>query len=217
MYLNRHQFRNKMSLIDRIRNIIVTPKTEWLVISKEVETPTHLLLKIVIPFLLLDAAAVFIGYGFIGVDALLFKISGIKWGAWFAIRQLLAGISGYYLATYVIDMLAPAFSSEKNLGRSAQLVAYSSVPLWIMSVFSIVPTLGIVKILGLYGIYIFYLGLPLQKKTPEEKQLLYLVVSLLVSITVLLVSEWIITIILNQIIGDPYASSLNDLRNLFIE
>ena len=65
MYLNRHQLWHIMSLIDRIRNILVTPKTEWLVISKEVETPTHLLLKIVIPFLLLDAAAVFIGIGLI--------------------------------------------------------------------------------------------------------------------------------------------------------
>ncbi len=95
-----------MSLIDRIKNIVLTPKTEWPIINNENETPTSLLPKYVLPLLIIGAAAAFIGYGFVGVDAFFFKIKGVKWGAWFAIRQLFSGVIGYFVATYVRQLLA---------------------------------------------------------------------------------------------------------------
>jgi hypothetical protein len=204
-----------MQIIDRIRNIILTPKTEWLVIDGESETPTSLLPKYVIPLLVLGAVAVFIGYGFIGIDAFFFKIKGIKWGAWFAIRQLLSGLVGYFVATYVIDALAPSFSSEKNLGKSAQLVAYASTASWVAAFFLIIPTLSILGLLGLYGIDLFYTGLPVLKKTPEDKRIAYMIVAALVIIVVTLAAQWVIGLILNPILGDPYANSVNDIKNLF--
>ena len=204
-----------MSIIDRIKNIIISPKTEWPVINGENETPTSLLSKYVIPLLIIGAVAVFIGYGFVGIDAFFFKIKGIKWGAWFAIRQLLSGVVGYFVATYVIDALAPSFSSEKNLGKSAQLVAYASTPSWVAAIFMILPSLSILGLLGLYGIYLFYIGLPVLKKTPEDKRLAYMIVSALVIFVCAWAAQWLIGMILNPIMGDPYANSVNDIKNLF--
>jgi hypothetical protein len=204
-----------MSFIDRIRNILLSPQTEWTVIDSERDSPTALLARYVLPLLVLGAAAAFIGYGLIGVDAIFFKLKGIKWGAWFAIRHLLAGIIGFYAAVYSIDILAPGFSSERNLGKSAQLVAYASTPHWIAAIFMIIPSLGILGLIGLYGIYLFYLGLPVLKKTPEDKRIVYMVVSALLIIIISWIAEWVIGIILNQVLGDPYAGSLGDLKNLF--
>ena len=203
-----------MSIIDRIKNIVLTPKTEWQVIDGENETPTSLLTKYVLPLLLIGAVAAFIGYGFIGIDAFFFKIKGIKWGAWFAIRQFLSGVIGYFVATYVIDALAPSFSSEKNLGKSAQLVAYASTPSWVVAIFMILPMLSLIGILGLYGIYLFYVGLPVLKKTPEDKRVGYMVVAALVIIIVSWAAQWIIGLVLNPILGDPYANSVNEMKNL---
>jgi hypothetical protein len=204
-----------MSIIDRIKNIILTPKTEWPVIDVENETPVSLLTKYVIPLLIIGAVAAFIGYGFIGIDAFFFKIKGVKWGAWFAIRQLLSGIVGFFVATYVIDALAPSFSSEKNLGKSAQLVAYASTPSWVAAIFMIIPALSLLSLLGLYGIYLFYIGLPVLKKTPEDKRVAYMIVAALVIIVVSWAAQWIIGMILNPILGDPYASSVNEIKSLF--
>jgi Yip1 domain len=204
-----------MSIIDRIKNIILTPKTEWPVIDGENNTPTSLLTKFVIPLLIIGAVAAFIGYGLIGVDVFFFKIKGIKWGAWFAIRQLVSGVVGYFVAIYVIDALAPSFSSEKNLGKSAQLVAYASTPSWVAAIFLVLPALSMLGLLGLYGIYLFYLGLPVLKKTPEDKRVAYMIVAALVIIVVSWAAQWVIGMILNPILGDPYANSVNEIKNLF--
>lgn len=204
-----------MSIFNRIRNILITPGSEWSVINTEEETPSGLLRKYVIPMLLIGAVAAFIGYGMIGLDAIIYKIHGVKWGVWFAIRQFLSGIIGYYAATYVIDALAPNFSSEKNIGKSAQLVAYASTPSWLAGIFMALPTLGFMGLLGLYGIYLFYIGLPVLKKTPADKRVIYMIISAIVIIVVSMAAQSIISMILNPILGNPYEGSINELKKLF--
>ncbi len=132
-----------MNLIERVKNILITPKTEWEVVNGETETPQSLLSKYVIPLALIGAIAAFIGFGLIGVSTFGVKIGGMKWGLTTAVKMLLTGILSYYICTYVIDALAPTFKSEKNLGKSAQLVAYASTAGAVGGVFYILPMLSI--------------------------------------------------------------------------
>ena len=193
----------------------MTPKTEWLVIDGEQDNPTHLLTNFVLPLVLLGSLAAFIGYGLIGIDSVFFQLKGIKWGFWFGLQNLIASIAGFFIATYVIDMLAPSFASEKNIGKSAQLVSYSSTPLWLSRFFLIHPSLSILGILGLYGIYLFYLGLPVLKKTPEDKRITYMIVSALVVMVVSWFAQWIIGQMLIPLLGNPYGTSVKDLKEIF--
>ena len=194
-----------MALFDRVKNILISPKTEWQVINAETETPQTLLTKYVIPLVFLSALAAFIGYGFVGRGSLLYKIVGVRWGAYFAIQVLVSGILSYYIATYVIDALAPSFASEKNLGKSAQLVAYASTASWVGGLLMIVPLLGTIGALfGLYGIYLFYLGLPVLKKTPEDKRIGYMIVCALVIIVVSFVLYFVLGAILTAVMGNPF-------------
>ena len=102
-----------------------------------------------------------------------------------------------FVSAFVIDALAPSFGSEKNMGRSVQLVAYSYTPGWIGGLLAIIPSIAIVGVLaGLYGLYLLYLGLPKLKKTPEDKLIGYFVVSLLVIIVVYFVIGMIMAAIL---------------------
>ncbi len=204
-----------MSLIDRVKNILLTPKTEWAVISNETETPQTLLGKYVIPLALIPAIALFIGYGLIGFDAGLFRVNGIRWGLIMGLNSFISSLVSYYVCTYVIDALATSFGSEKNIGRSAQLVAYSYTAVWVVGIFSIIPMLGILGILGLYGIYLFYLGMPVMKKTPEDKLPGYMIVSAIVIIVVSVVVGMVISRIVYGIAGNPFlvpGGSLNDMR-----
>ena len=97
-----------------------------------------------------------------------------------------------------------ADASEKNIGRSAQLVAYSSTAVWVSGIFYIIPSLGILGILGLYGIYLFYLGIPVMKKTPEDKRVIYMVVSAIVLIVVGFVLNMIVSRVMYAFTGNPF-------------
>ncbi len=59
-----------------------------------------------------------------------------------AIIGFLSMVIAFYISTYVVDALAPSFGSEKNINKSAQLVAYSSPPSYIGSLLSFIPVVG---------------------------------------------------------------------------
>lgn len=193
-----------MPLFTRARNILLSPKTEWLIIFTESETPQSLLMKYVIPMSLIPAIALFIGYGLIGIDAVVLRIGGIRWGVIMGVDSFVTSIITYYICTFVIDALAPSFSSEKSIGRSAQLVAYSYTAAWVAGIFNIVPSLSILGILGLYSVYLFYLGIPVMKKTPEDKRITYMIVSAIVIIVVGLVVNAIVSRIMYAFTGNPF-------------
>jgi hypothetical protein len=200
-----------MSLITRAKNILLTPATEWGVISSETETPQSLLIKYVIPMSLIPAVAMFIGFGLIGG----FGEGMLEWGIMVAVESLVGSIVGYYLSAYVIDALAPNFGSEKNIGRSAQLVAYSNTAVWVAGILYIIPRLHILAILaGLYGIYLIYLGIPVMKKTPEDKRIGYLLVSIVVIIVIMYVVALLLGMLIGSIMGYPYALGGGLLRGM---
>jgi hypothetical protein len=59
------------------------------------------------------------------------------------------------------------------------------VPVWVAGVLNIVPFLGILTIfVGIYGLYLAYLGLPVIMKTPQDKVVVYLIVVIVIAIVV---------------------------------
>lgn len=181
--------------------MLLSPATEWGAVATEKETPRSLLGKYVFPMALIPAVALFIGYGLLGFGVL--ATMTIKWGLIMAFNSLISSIISYFVCTYVVDALAPNFSSPKDIGRSAQLVAYASTAVWVAGIFSIFPALSILGILGLYSIYLFYLGIPAMKHTPEDKRVTYMVVSAVVIIVISIVVGIIITRIMFAISGYP--------------
>jgi Yip1 domain len=201
-----------MNIIERVKSILLTPKNEWNVIDGESDTPQSLLTKYVVPLALIGAIAGFIGYGLIGVSFLGVKVSGIKWGLSMAIRLLITSVLSYYICSYVIDALAPTFKSEKNINKSAQLVAYASTAGAVGAAFYILPALSFLAILAaIYGIYLFYTGLPVLKKTPQDQVITYMIVSAVVIIVVSIVLGFVIEAITSAIFGNPYAGITNGL------
>lgn len=192
-----------MPIFTRVKNILLSPTTEWRVIDSEVETPQSLLRKYVVPMALIPAIAWFIGYGLIGIDAYFFRLGGIKWGIILAAISFLTSLVTYFVSTYVVDALAPSFGSTKNLGRSAQLVAYSYTAVWVAGVFYILPSLSRLTILGLYAIYLFYLGIPVMKKNPEDKRITYTIVCSIIIIVIAFVVGQIISNIIYLLAGNP--------------
>jgi hypothetical protein len=177
-----------MSLIDRAKNMIISPAKEFDVINGEHPDTAKIITGYVLPMAGAAAVAAFIGYGLIGVDYGLLKVSGTNWGLYYALNILINAVISVFICAFIIDALAPSFGSEKNMGRSVQLVAYSYTPAWIGGLLSILPAIALVgSLFALYGLYLLYLGMPKLKKTPEDKHIGYYVVALVITIVVYLV------------------------------
>lgn len=173
-----------MNLVERAKNIVLSPKTEWPVIASEAAEPASILTSYVLPLALIPTIATAIGMGLIGAG----PVASLGLGVAMGVVSLVTSILGVLIGAFVVDVLAPTFGSEKNFGRSLQLVAYSWTPAWLAGILQIVPALGILGTLaGLYGIYLLYLGLPVIKKTPQEKQVVYLIVVLIAILVVYMI------------------------------
>lgn len=181
----------------------MTPKKEWDVINGEEGNLSSLITTYIVPLAAAGAAAGFIGYGFIGVSYFGIRVSGINWGLYQAISMFASALISVIISTLIIDAFAPSFGSEKNMGKSAQLVAYAWTPGLVAGIGSIIPALGgILMLVGLiYGLYLLYIGLPVLKKTPEDKKVIYFVVSLLTIIVTYFVISYILGRILMSVFG----------------
>ncbi len=203
-----------MNLVDRAKNIIVTPKTEWAVIAAESADPKAIYMGYVLPFLVVDAIVAFIGHAFIW-GAGHYGDFAIRWGIYNAMLILIGGSLGVWLTAMIVNALAPSFGSEKNMGRAMQLVAYSYTPAWVGGLLMIFPPLGwIGSLFGLYGLYLIYLGLPHTMKTPADKVITYMVIAILVLIGVYIVVGMIFAAIFLGIFGLGVASAVNWKMNM---
>lgn len=181
-----------MNIVERAKNIIVTPKTEWQAVAAEEPNIQQILLGYVLPLALIPTVATIIGWGAIGILGFTSFTYGIAMG----LVQLINAFLSVIVAGFVIDALAGSFGSEKNLGRAIQLVAYSLTPVWLAGILNILPAIGwLAFLLGLYAIFLLYQGLTPLMKTPEDKRVVYLIVSIVILIAV----YWIITLILTAI------------------
>ncbi|MDP4230228.1 MAG: Yip1 family protein [Bacteroidota bacterium] len=203
-----------MSLVDRAKNIIITPKTEWAVIAGEEANASAIYTGYVLPFLIVDAVFAFIGHAFIwGFGH--YGDFAMRWGIYNAVLIVVGGTLGVWLTAMVVNALAPSFGSEKNMGRAMQLVAYSYTPAWVGGLLMILPMIGwIGSLFGLYGIYLIYLGLPHIMKTPADKVITYMVIAILVLIGIYIVVGLLFAAIFLGMFGLGVASSMNWRMNM---
>ncbi|MBK7257959.1 MAG: YIP1 family protein [Ignavibacteriae bacterium] len=187
-----------MNLVDRVKNIIMTPKTEWPVIAAEEANPTAILTGYVIPLAAVPAAATVIGTGLIGGP---FGAS-LTFGIGTGIVTFITAVVGVYLTALVMDYLAPNFGSQKNFGRALQTVAYSYTPAWVGGILAILPAISWLGTLaGLYGLYLMFLGLPHTMKTPEDKTIVYMIVTIIVLVVIYSILALILGGIMVAILG----------------
>ena len=186
-----------MNLPKRVKNILTVPKTEWLVVDSESGTPQSLLMGYVLPMAIISSlGSILRGFMWAGPFGTYF--------VWAAVVGFISLLISFYISIYVIDMLAPSFGSERNLNKSAQLVAYANTPTWIAGLLSFIPFIGFLLLIAgwVYSIYLFYIGLGTLKKTPEDKKVVYMIVAFIIMIAIVFIISAILMAIFSGIIGN---------------
>ena len=98
---------------------------------------------------------------------------GILIGIVIAVVRYLLSFVIVYVMALVVDALAPTFDGQKNQPNALKLATYSMTPVWLAGALSLIPGLRPLGILGLYGVYLFWLGVPVLMKAPNERSTLY--------------------------------------------
>ena len=159
-----------MALIDRVKNILLTPKTEWPTIASETSSVQSILTGYALILAAIGPIALAIRFMSLGIVA--------------AVITYVVSLISLFVFAWIVDMLAPSFGGEKNFVQSFKLVAYASTASWIAGIFKLLPFLGgLVALLALiYTLYTFFLGAPVLKRCAAEKAVAYTVVVLICGI-----------------------------------
>ena len=187
-------------IIDRIKNILTTPKTEWPVIAAEPATVNGLYTGYIAILAALPAIASFIKGSLIGHS--LFGVtvrSPVGMGIVGMILQYLLALVLVYVMALIINALAPTFGGKKDMVQALKTITYAWTASWIAGIAVILPWIGVlILIVGLvYAIYLFYLGLPSTMKCPADKAGGYTAVSIVITV----VLGWIFALIVGSVVG----------------
>lgn len=183
-----------MTLTERIKAILVSPDTEWPVIERESGDPATLFTSYVLYLAAIPAIAGFIGSSIFGVSTPVGTIrAGIFAGLFGAILRYVLAFVTVYLVAMIVDALAPTFQGQKNFQNALKLTVYSYTPVWLAGIFLLVPGLRFLTILGLYGFYLLWKGLPVLIKSPPERSIGYCIA--------ILVCSFIVNLLVGAIIG----------------
>lgn len=179
-----------MNIVERAKNICLSPKTEWPVIADETSAPGSLITGYVLPLATIGAVAGFVGGSIIG-HSIPF-VGGtfrtpIVTGVGLAVFQIVMSVVTVFVLSFIVNALAPTFGGEKNSAQAFKVAVFSYTPGWLAAVFQLIPGLGILSLLGLYSLYVLYLGLPRLMKSPEDKAVWYTIVVVVCAIVLSLV------------------------------
>lgn len=173
-----------MALVDRVKNILLQPKTEWAAIEPEATDPKALYLNYAVILAIVPAAASFLNLVlFAGPLGTRVTIGSALVAA---ITQYVLSLVMVFVVAFIADVLAPSFDGSKNLNQALKATIYSMTPAWVAGVFVLIPGLGwLLLLLGtVYSLYLFFLGTQVLMKVPEQKAIGYTIVVVIVAIVV---------------------------------
>jgi len=177
-----------VTLQDRVRRILVNPKTEWRAIAAEPADVASIYRNYIVILAAIPAVCAVVGL-------LMFGFSGVSGALRVGVATYVASLVGPFVAALVVDRLAPKFKSSGGLVAALKMVAYSSTPIWVAGFVNLVPALLPLGILAaLYSIYVFYVGLPAVMKTPVEQVVPFMAISALTLIVVNIVLRWLASV-----------------------
>jgi hypothetical protein len=174
---------DRSGLVNRVKHILIEPKAEWERIDAEPSSVAEIfrgwvLILAAIPAVASAVGGLVFGYSAFGVT---YRPSVLE-AVGSAVTQYVLTLVGVFVLALVIDWLAPQFGGTRSRVQAMKVAAYSATAAWVAGIFALIPSAAMLSILGLYSLYLLYLGLPRLMKAPEQKALPYTAVTIVVAI-----------------------------------
>lgn len=178
-------------LVDRARNILMSPATEWPRIDAQPITVSGIFTGYAVPLAAIGPISGFVG-------SVVFAHSVVL-GLIVAVVSYVLALVTVWITSQILNLLAPSFGAQQNIVAATKLAVFSYTAAWVAGVFQLIPVLGsIMALVGVvYSFYLLWLGLPILMKTSADKAVGYFVVTIIVQIVVGVV----IFLILGAIVG----------------
>ena len=163
-----------MNLLRRVRAILFAPDAAWPAIARE-ETSARSLAIYVAVLAAIPALARFVGGSLVGLsasDGVVMRVP-LSAGLVGALMEYALSVVAVAAVALVTNGLAPWFGAHRNQHNAFKLSVYAFTPYWAAGLFLLVPGLRFLGVLGLYGFYAAWTGLPRLMRSPPDASLGY--------------------------------------------
>lgn len=173
-------------IIADTKELILNPKRFWEG-QKETNSGENLFVSYLLPLLIVLALAVFVGEFFKRSD-FFFEYPILK-----AVREILLYVFQYFIAVFFTKELMKTFGGEKNGEVAKKLVAFSMIPLLLISTFTgLFEYFIVLKVLSFYSFYLFWVGAEVLVELPKEKELKYSMMVIFINLFTFSLLSWIL-------------------------
>jgi hypothetical protein len=165
---------NFNQIFKNIKAIIFEPVKFWELQKEDKSQDKHAFSNFLLPFLILIFLAVFVSE----------IVRGSRFYLTFPLmkagREVLLFLVQYVISVFLTNELIKTFGAIKNIFIARKLVIYSLTPFLLVSVITgMFPFLYVIEVLGLYGFYIFGMGVKILLEFPERKKTSYVLVTIM--------------------------------------
>lgn len=178
-----------MNVVERAKNLLLTPEAEWAVIKGETPTVVDLFTRYVMILAAIPAVASFLGWSVLGYGAMgtTYRVP-LAAGLANAVITYVLSLGSVYAMALVIDVAAPHFQGERDFMQALKVAAFFPTSWWIAGIFSLLPTLAILSVVGgLHSLWLLYAGLGPLMDIPEDRRANYSVVIVLAAIVLTII------------------------------
>ena len=193
---------NIAKIVERIKNVLLTPKVEWPAIASDPAPAASIYQGHVLLLAAVSALAGWLAWAFLGSIA-----NAIGFGSSFflvsAILSFVLTFAAVFFSAWLADTLAPNFGGSKDPLQALKTVAYSWTASWVASIAEIVPVIGwLIAIAGvIYSVYLFYLGCQHTLKIPADKAAGFTAVVIILTIVLMFIVSSVTSSVAGMIAG----------------
>ena len=186
------------NLYQRTSNILLNPFETWKEIKTERKSKNELVSQFLLPISITVGICSLFGTLFFSKIGDSFSIGYVIFNGIISFLVLFLEV---YFSALLISEIATSFSPETDSDSAFSLVIYAQTPLYVsLAVVKLFPQLLFLIVLSIYTIYLFWIGSLKLLKVPEDKRIIFLMLSMLVIIIIFLLLSLIFDSLYNMVL-----------------
>ena len=186
---------NFSKVINRLKNLVLSPNLEWEKIKSESIVPREVFLNYLLPLLIVGCLLKLIG------RFLYLTNYNILHAILAGISYFLISISVIYASTWIVNEILPKFKCEKQFNNVFKLIAFSSLPsILLIGISSLHPDLTFINLFSIFSVILFWIGVPKLLQIQVELKTGFVLISLLLIIIITVILSFILMSVIFSIL-----------------